>query len=641
MSFLGVKNILAYLITSVCLLVHTNVFAQTANLDRVVSARFSDASVGEVLGYLSNQGNFKFSYNSSLIDEEKAVELVLVNKTIREAIGLLFKGTIRYKVQGQYVILLKAERAPVYITGFVHDAVTGKKLPNISIYERNSLTSAITNQNGFYRIKLNHTKTIFKLTVSGPDYESQTVVMKLLQSETKDWELRPKVKTLELPHDDNSPFFPQLADSLAIPHEVSILVPNVPNKGLVLSEYSTSQITDNIFPIYKKDTNRLFRFWDEIKSRFSKMMIARSQRIHDKNVTDTLYRPFQISLLPFLGTNKLLSGSIENRVSVNIVMGYSAGVRKMEFGGGLNGVRRNMNGFQFAGVGNIVGKNVTGVQMGGVFNTVLGETQGVAMTLGWNHTWKNMRGLQAAGLMNITHKETRGAQLAGVLNVTGKLTKGIQMAPTLNVVLKESKGWQVGLLNFAHKITKGGHQIGFLNFSDSSATAPIGFLSFVGKGNGYKRFEVAIDEIQSANITFKTGVPAFYNILTLGFNFVRAYELANIGYGFGRAYKLGGRWMMNTDVTSGLMIEYNQYGEVNQGVLWRFDLGFEKFLARNSTLTFGPSIKALVIDPARSSYTNGKPFKNMPTYQAIRSTERFTLWYGFQMGLRIKQRYGD
>jgi hypothetical protein len=108
----------------------------------------------------------------------------------------------------------------------------------------------------------------------------------------------------------------------------------------------------------------------------------------------------------------------------------------------------------------------------------------------------------------------------------------------------------------------------------------------VGKGNGYKRFEVAIDEIQSANITFKTGVPAFYNILTLGSNFVRAYELVNIGYGFGRAYKLGGRWMMNTDVTSGLMVEYNQYGEVNQGVLWRFDLGFEKFLARNSTLTF-------------------------------------------------------
>lgn len=640
MSF-SVRSIIAFWTLSVCLLVHSNALAQSANLERVVTARFSDVSVEEVLSYLSAQGNFKFSYNSSLIDEDKSVELILVNKTIREAIGLLFKGTIRYKVQGQYVILLKAERDPVYISGVVYDAISGKKLPNVSIYERNSLASTVTNQNGYYRIKLNHTKTIFKLSVSGPEYESQTLVVKLLQSETKDWALQPKVKQQELPFDDNSPYFPNLIDTVAIPKEVPILVPRVPVTGLLLSEYSVADTTDNIFPIYRKDSSRLFRFWDEIKSRFSKMMIARTQRIHDKNVTDTLSRPFQLSLLPFLGTNKLLSGSIENRVSVNIVMGYSAGVRKMEFGGGLNGVRRNVNGFQFAGVGNIVGKNVIGVQMGGVFNTVLGETQGVAMTLGWNHTWKNMTGLQAAGLINITHKETRGAQLSGVLNVTGKLSKGLQMAPILNVVLKESKGWQVGLLNFSHKISKGGHQIGFLNFSDSSATAPIGFLSFVGKGNGYKRFEVAIDEIQSANITFKTGVPAFYNILTLGSNFVRAYELVNIGYGFGRAYKLGGRWMMNTDVTSGLMVEYNQYGEVNQGVLWRFDLGFEKFLARNSTLTFGPSIKALVIDPANSSYANGKPFKNMPTYQAIRSTERFTLWYGFQMGLRIKQRYGD
>jgi hypothetical protein len=102
--------------------------------------------------------------------------------------------------------------------------------------------------------------------------------------------------------------------------------------GLLLSEYSVADTTDNIFPIYRKDSNRLFRFWDEIKSRFSRMMIARTQRIHDKNVTDTLSRPFQLSVLPFLGTNKLLSGSIENRVSVNILMGYSAGVRKMEFG---------------------------------------------------------------------------------------------------------------------------------------------------------------------------------------------------------------------------------------------------------------------------------------------------------------------
>jgi hypothetical protein len=106
-------------------LVHSNALAQSANLERVVTARFSDVSVEEVLSYLSAQGNFKFSYNSSLIDEDKSVELILVNKTIREAIGLLFKGTIRYKVQGQYVILLKAERDPVYISGVVYDAVSG------------------------------------------------------------------------------------------------------------------------------------------------------------------------------------------------------------------------------------------------------------------------------------------------------------------------------------------------------------------------------------------------------------------------------------------------------------------------------------------------------------------------------------
>jgi hypothetical protein len=59
MSF-SVRSIIAFWTLSVCLLVHSNALAQSANLERVVTARFSDVSVEEVLSYLSAQEILSF-----------------------------------------------------------------------------------------------------------------------------------------------------------------------------------------------------------------------------------------------------------------------------------------------------------------------------------------------------------------------------------------------------------------------------------------------------------------------------------------------------------------------------------------------------------------------------------------------------
>ena len=45
---------------------------------------------------------------------------------------------------------------------------------------------------------------------------------------------------------------------------------------------------------------------------------------------DTIYRNWQVSLLPYIGTNRQLSGNVVNKYSYNIFAGYSMGVRVME-----------------------------------------------------------------------------------------------------------------------------------------------------------------------------------------------------------------------------------------------------------------------------------------------------------------------
>ncbi|MDZ7898063.1 MAG: hypothetical protein U5N85_08550 [Arcicella sp.] len=201
--------------------------------------------------------------------------------------------------------------------------------------------------------------------------------------------------------------------------------------------------------------------------------------------------------------------------------------------------------------------------------------------------------------------------------------------------MRKSNGWQISFLNFAHKVEKGGKQIGFINIADSTETTPVGFLSFVGNGNGYKRLELSVDEILTGSFSFKTGVRKLYNIVVLHYNFTRKQEIFGAGYGIGRAYKLGNSWMMNTDLTANLLIEYDDISP-NLASLYKLDINFEKQIARNATITFGPSLKYLEINTYNVSTRQIKPFYRMPGYQVLVSSADSRLWIGFQMGLRIR-----
>ena len=184
---------------------------------------------------------------------------------------------------------------------------------------------------------------------------------------------------------------------------------------------------------------------------------------------------------------------------------------------------------------------------------------------------------------------------------------------------------------------EGGKQIGFINISDSTDTVPIGFLSFVGSGHGYKRLELSVDENQTTSFSFKTGVRKFYNILAVHYNFTRKQEIFGLGYGIGRAYELGKSWMLNTDLTSNVLVEYDDFSP-NVASMWKFDLSFEKQIAPNAAVTFGPSIKYLIIDEYNSSSWTAKPFNKIPSYNAISSTTNSVLWIGFQMGIRLRSK---
>ena len=80
------------------------------------------------------------------------------------------------------------------------------------------------------------------------------------------------------------------------------------------------------------------------------------------NLPDTFTRKAQISLLPYVGTNSIFSGNYANDYSFNIFAGYVYEVKKIELGGMVNIVRKNVSYIQVAGIGNIVGGETKGIQ---------------------------------------------------------------------------------------------------------------------------------------------------------------------------------------------------------------------------------------------------------------------------------------
>src|SRR5690606_38989007 len=60
-------------------------------------------------------------------------------------------------------------------------------------------------------------------------------------------------------------------------------------------------------------------------AREKKKKSRKESSINMRNIRDTLYRDFQVSFVPFVGTNEMLSGNVINDYSLNVLGGYSLG----------------------------------------------------------------------------------------------------------------------------------------------------------------------------------------------------------------------------------------------------------------------------------------------------------------------------
>jgi hypothetical protein len=505
---------------------HTVIAQSSPILERRITVQFDQLVLSEALKVIEQKANCSFSYKSKIIDSQKRVTVNAVNRPVREVVLQVCGPAVQVGEKGHFLILTEVpakSKSGNVLKGYIEDN-TGRGVGNATVYDPATLYSANTNEFGYYELKIDPLSPPSELEIRRQDYRDTAVTL----------------------HQSAN-----LVDAVQMDH-------------------------DTTFHRKWLDRKDSARVW---VSEFSTSLFER--RPERWNVQDTIYRNVQVSFLPYLGTNRRLSGSVINRTSFNIIGGVSRGVSAFELGGVFNIVREDVDGVQIAGALNLVGQDMRGVQVAGLSNINLrrsegvmaagalnllraggegvsvaglssvsiGEFEGVSIN-GFAHiSAGRAEGVQVSGFSNLVTGSMSGVQIAGFSNVALRNSDGVQVAGALNIVGGDFKGVQVsGLLNFARRVD--GIQIGVFNYCDTISGVPVGFLSFVAKG--YHPLELSTNDLNMIDLSWRTGVRSFYTFLSAGVRTQPVQEKYpwQYGYGIGTSPRLSERLWLNVELSS-------------------------------------------------------------------------------------------
>jgi hypothetical protein len=583
-------------------------------LERKISITGSNITVSEIFKSITKQTTVLFSYNSILFNDARKINLNVSNQPLRLVLEAIFKGTNQaYKLKQNYIIIYQIEpqkleeEKTLKFSGYVCNNRDSSALENVSIYLKNGRHAVLSNAYGYFAVNFSrpNNKESVLISIAKENYNDTTVIIDINNLKQSKIYLSAKRNRL-IQFSENEGLL-----------NVDSIVTTMPLTSMVSSDRTFIQ----------------------------KWLGFKKFRQNLRNINDTLFSNFSLSLLPIVSTNKLLSINTINKTSVNLFIGYSKGTKIAEVGGFLNIDNGNVKYVQAAGAGNVVTDSMYGVQAAGVFNIVNKHVKGIQMA-GLFNTTSSLRGVQLAGLYNYSFI-TEGMQAAGAFNLANKV-EGLQVAGVFNSAntikgtqlsglfnySKEMNGTQVsGLVNIAKKAK--GVQLSIINVSDTMDGIPIGLFSFVRKG--YKKMDVSTNELLFGTIGFRTGVEKFHNIIFSGININPSRPIVTIGYGLGTLLKISNTWCFNAEASAQFLYDYKlNYSDFN--TINRLFLGTEYRWRKKSSLAFGPTLNYATI-----SYSNNRYYESIEKiipsalYSSKNNADQLDnrLWLGFNVSMRF------
>jgi hypothetical protein len=264
------------------------IFAQMSHLSTRITIHLTGVSLQDALSEIGRAGHFGISYDADYIRGDKPVNINATNIPVEKVLTELLGKKFNTKEIGNHVILMRNKnevmndvKAEEYaITGFIYSSETRQRLQNATVYEVEKRNSALTAQNGSYSVLIPGGKPVRGLCFAKAGFVDTVIFVKPSYNRKLDVMLKPVENNL----------------SRIAPIHGALKIQSIDSMGFV--NWIVPEVT----------------------------------RINSANLAIHTIRPLQVSIVPYIGTNWKVTGSITNRFSLNILAGYTGGLKGFEFG---------------------------------------------------------------------------------------------------------------------------------------------------------------------------------------------------------------------------------------------------------------------------------------------------------------------
>lgn len=598
---------------------------QTPYLERVITLHASNRTLPEVFKTISEQSAVVFSYSQAFNDKQK-ITFNCYKKPLRLVLNELLKETgCTYKTKDKFIIL-KCDHKPVappsVITGYIYNAEDSSVISNASIYIKQTRHSAQSNDYGFFSLSFSNKLPSISVSFAKEHYKDSTLV---IYNQSKQEVL------LYL--------YPRSAKK-----DTVIMVETPPSS--IIKDSAMVIKKDSVIPSKKFFSS----FWQPDKTFNTNL----------RNISDTLFSSFAVSLVPYVSTNRLLSINTVNKFSFNILAGYSKGISAFELGGLLNIDNGNVGYGQIAGLGNVVSGtssgaqvagifnynhlNTTGAQVAGILNLDKARLKGAQVGGIGNSVSDSVIGLQLAGVFNISKGPVKGAQIAGTYNKTASIDgiqlsgicnmtdtiKGLQLTGLINIA-RQNNGIQfAGLLNYTKNLK--GVQFSLINIADTSSGVSIGLFNYVKKG--YHKLEIGTDELLFGTLSFGTGTERLYTIFIGGINYSKP-SLITYGFGLGTGFTIKRKLGLCFNITA-QQIQSTARSTFEANTLGKAFIGLEYKFRPKFRVTLGPTFN--IFSTNLTDNPNSLVYSKLPSnriYEQAPADSGLKLWLGGKIALKF------
>jgi TonB-linked SusC/RagA family outer membrane protein len=128
-----------------------------------LTLKLENTKIADALREIENQSEFYFLYSPKLIDVEKHVNINADNETIKDILGDIFDGEVKFAAYDRQIILTPNEISSSslvevlqqgQVTGKITDAASGEAMPGVNIQVKGTTFGTITDAEGKYSLSV-------------------------------------------------------------------------------------------------------------------------------------------------------------------------------------------------------------------------------------------------------------------------------------------------------------------------------------------------------------------------------------------------------------------------------------------------------------------------------------------------------